>query len=580
MHSNGHLSSPSLSKSGSSSTLKDTSQLYGPDYSNVTPHNTLRRKRGMTTNGGGDSISSTQSRSFLWNASAPPNISLPIPPLNDQPPSPSSSTNPRMLIHKLSASRIVGPPSAPPSGGLPAPPAADSFNTADDETALRAVSPGSSSSSLSFALSTGRAEMGRREITQREMDRDSSNIKSSLGVHTVKRSLSHQNFSKRPSYKVGTTASGSSTPVERPECKSPRKQRSFHNNSRIVASPSSSLSSSSRQPPLPPPVPSQPQSPLSSSSPEPFTDQRKGNGSGTSTSVRRRLFSGSSSIRRPISQTFSAGDDYQSVFSADGGEQTQGVSSSTEPLGSVKSPTPSFRDGGPPSDHRSLSSPVPSSTSEYTPQKIISPAELLRMEASCNNEGSAAYDHYSYNTSTAHERSRPFAMSPSSPMSDRNGLESLTAPASPTHYIIDKASGTSTGVRRSPSTTSPVHHSLRPSISHNGLTGATPLFPSSTLPSSSIGLPPPPRPRRQTAIIDKDNSLTPPPIRRAKTTTGANAPLMRSLMKKPSFLEIEDEAYPKRPLSVASAFASSFLDLERGKDSFDTIRSDDEQEDS
>jgi len=46
-------------------------------------------------------------------------------------------------------------------------------------------------------------------------------------------------------------------------------------------------------------------------------------------------------------------------------------------------------------------------------------------------------------------------------------------------------------------------------------------------------------------------------------------------MRKPSFLDIEDETH-KRPLSVASAFVGSFLELERGKDSFDTIRSEDE----
>jgi hypothetical protein len=46
-------------------------------------------------------------------------------------------------------------------------------------------------------------------------------------------------------------------------------------------------------------------------------------------------------------------------------------------------------------------------------------------------------------------------------------------------------------------------------------------------------------------------------------------------MKKPSFLEIEDE---KQQIPGASRFVGSFLDLERGKDSFDTIRSEDDSE--
>jgi len=47
-------------------------------------------------------------------------------------------------------------------------------------------------------------------------------------------------------------------------------------------------------------------------------------------------------------------------------------------------------------------------------------------------------------------------------------------------------------------------------------------------------------------------------------------------MKKRSFLEIEDEKQQSQPIPRASRFVGSFLDLERGKDSFDTIRSEDE----
>jgi hypothetical protein len=48
-------------------------------------------------------------------------------------------------------------------------------------------------------------------------------------------------------------------------------------------------------------------------------------------------------------------------------------------------------------------------------------------------------------------------------------------------------------------------------------------------------------------------------------------------MKKPSFLVIDDERQ-RQSIPVLSNFAGSFLDLERGKESFDTIRSEDERE--
>jgi len=47
-------------------------------------------------------------------------------------------------------------------------------------------------------------------------------------------------------------------------------------------------------------------------------------------------------------------------------------------------------------------------------------------------------------------------------------------------------------------------------------------------------------------------------------------------MKKRSFLDIDDEKQQTRSIPVPSRYVGSFLDLERGKDSFDTIRSEDE----
>lgn len=543
---------PSLIKSGSSSTLTEKTWLSELD-SSVAPRNILRRRG---TDGG--SVSSTQSGAeFLWKASAPPRTSLPSPPI-EQPLSPSPFTNPRVLVRQPSMSWLA-PPSAPPSGGLPAPPLADS-PISNNGIGLRNKSSCSSSSSLSFPTAASSARVPPQEIGSRRKEREGSPDLRFPGGHKVKRSISHQNFTKRPSYNF-STGSGASTPIEQGEVKVPRKQRSFHHNSRMILP---SLSAPLRQPF---PVPSQPKSPPPSS-PETHAEHR--GGGVTSTSVRKRLFSGSS-MKRPSSQTFSAGeDDYQSVFTAEG-EPQQGMEG-MEPVGSIKLPPPSFWDNGP-SDLPPTSPVV--STSEYIPQMIVSPAEMRRVEAPFNegldddDVGNLSGQHLFTSTSTS--------------ALDRNGLEGLSPPLSPTHYIIDRASSTSSGTPRSPSTpgsgpSSPLRNSLRPPISPNNVVGNCSPFPSIPL-SPSMGLPPPPRSRRPTVIKEPEitsTSLPPHPIRRVNTTS-TRRPLVRSILKKPSFLDIEDEVPVNPPFSATSAFASSFLDLDRGKESFDTIRSEDEQ---
>ena len=51
----------------------------------------------------------------------------------------------------------------------------------------------------------------------------------------------------------------------------------------------------------------------------------------------------------------------------------------------------------------------------------------------------------------------------------------------------------------------------------------------------------------------------------------------RSIVKRPSFLDIDDEEVDQEVETSLSPMESSFLDLDRGKDSFDTLRSFDDE---
>ena len=167
--------------------------------------------------------------------------------------------------------------------------------------------------------------------------------------------------------------------------------------------------------------------------------------------------------------------------------------------------------------------------------------------------------------------------------------------------------------------------SVRPATAQASLTPPTspglPATHSPEIPSAS--LPPPPRRRpsrhdlqeieaaamKRISVVPI-NPLSPPPsVRSARarrqestdTTTTVSRPpssfdrqkamQRRSLMKKPSFLDIEDEmdgsaengsdeeygtsTVPEVPDSPTVDFESSFLDMDRGKNSFDTVRSTD-----
>ena len=504
------------------------------------------RRRGMTD--GGSTWSPQSIPDFLRSTPSTPKVpSLPTSPvwLN-------SSTHSCVLVRQTSGSR-VGPPSAPPPRNLPAPPSKDLsyWSGLADETPI--LSPSGVSSSPAFSLDKDLlVPQPATRKTEQDFDRESPNSKPLAG-HTVKKAIS---FPKRSNF---PSTPSPPTPADDAGDRAPRKQRSFHHNSRSILP---SVPMSLRNPPHTPP-PSQPALPSLSSETQPVVEQRRG--SATSSSGRKRLFSGGS-VKRPSSQILSPGaadDDQQSVFISEPDTQEGGMAV-IDPLGRSDSPAGSVGNEDPPGS--------PLTSVEYTPQRIMSPAEMLRVEASWN-DGSEDYDF-----GVPRQRVHSFA-SISTSMS--HGAEGLASPI-PKHYVIDRGSILtgcgSHGQRGEMVISSPLRRTLQTStsqtsMSHNGSHSPTRL--SFHLPA---GLPPPPRPRRQSGNGEREASfvpLSPRPIRRQNSKASTRSQPIRSIMKKPSFLEIEDET---RFIPVPNKFVGSFLDLERGRDSFDTIRSDDERE--
>ena len=501
-------SHPSLSKSGSSSTLTERNKsILEPT---PTPYHPLpSRHRGMTEDSS-------------WSTSSIPDKLRGKGSTSPTPPYRSGSLSRHHLIRQTS----VGPPSAPPAQALPAPPVQGSIHH----------SPESSSSRLSFASAV--STHTHRELPTSGYDVDLQNEPGPStvgGRHIVKRSISHQVLPKQRSQ--------TSSPVQSGEISTgkhgPRKQRSFHGGSRST-----------------PPLHDLPPVPICSPSPQHDPHFVNCGWKGTVPS-RKRLFSGGS-YKRPPSSVLSMGeDDHASVFS---GESE-----------SVSFINPFAADSPQPGDPPAPSSP--STASANFAQKIVSSEELLRIEASFND-----MDPYQ-SGSPRRQRVRSFASIPTS-MSEIASLENFQIPDSPRHYVVERASN-----RHGCYNNASESGSLRHFNSRINTNVSTLDIPSPTQASSSPlqGLPPPPRRRTMASGLNSRAStptstgLPPPPRRKPSNVSSRSHP--RSIMKKPSFLDIEDnDSNQRRVVVPASRFVGSFLDLDKGKDSFDTIRSEEERE--
>ncbi|KAG6817744.1 hypothetical protein H0H87_004535 [Tephrocybe sp. NHM501043] len=493
--------------------------------------------------------------------------------------------SPRVIIRQPSASRIGLPTSAPPTQGLPPPPVVECRNEQDDDFEL--VPPvvstcSASSSTVSFASSTSSRKdiMFNQSYSPRKkpkpllsrsssagaasvLDTSHTGLVASAPPHTLKKAMSHQSFGRRP------PPSNNSVPLPLPEIpapsKAPRKQRSFH------------------QPkfPLPPLSPLRPSTSFGTQTSSPVadisapTEQRRG--SGLSLPGRKRLFSGSNSRRPSTSQAaFTEENDSQSIFSVRSVPDQNTGSSIFKSMGQPLSPTlhSSFWDEGSPLDNSSRTI-----SHEYTPQQIMTPAEMAKLEASVD-------------VLETPDRQRTLSVLSASTMTSvLSGGELGTSPANSVladvgsiNAATNKLMARSTSLMQK-GLSAPPMLSVRPSTSQAGMTSPTisernypissPLSPSPSMTS----LPPPPRrPRPRPTLVDDDPilpSLPPPPGRRFVRPKISVEKLLhrRSIMRKPSFLEIsDDESDNDTDMgSLEEPPSGSFLDLAR--ESFDTTRS-------
>lgn len=582
-------------KPGSSSiTLTDNNRHSQPG---ATPApRPVMRARGMTDLG-----SSQQPPNFFRNDMVAAKLDKPE----------RRSSPPRVLIREPSVSRIGQPLSPPPSHDLPPPPPIEPHHIDDDDDSdiliLPEVSTGSaSSSSLSFAstvssnldilinqpynprqkekritpdrsfFSSGRAlkdwDSGPFGSSSKATASSSMAQLPSGYPRTLKKAVSHQSLSK--------VSAPPSVPIPSPPPESSiaagkmRKQRSFNHHPRI---------------PLPPlPLPLRSNNSLSSSyvisptsdHPSSIEQRRGSSGSGT-LSTRKRLFSGS---RRPSTTQSSATDESRSIFS---------LPPEGEKLGSAFATTstetqPSCWDD--PSDHMP-STPL-ASTPEYTPQHIMSPAEMLKVEASFMEEES-------------HMRSRGMSfasMSTAASDKDDSATQSLL-PSSPRLNVDYSRGFPSRSHSMIAKALSPPRASLRPSTSQATMTPPTSPHRNSFFTSTSgspqavlVSLPPPPRPRKSHSTlpthvptpsppppppppIDQPSTsvapLTPPPKRKIlRLKSSADKVRNRkSIMKKPSFLDIGFDTDPEVE-DKEEPVSESFLDLAR--ESLDSVQSGDE----
>ncbi|KAG6821406.1 hypothetical protein H0H93_014203 [Arthromyces matolae] len=489
------------------------------------------------------------------------------------------SSGPRVIIRQPSVSRIGLPPSAPPTQKLPPPPLvkAPQFKADRHDAVTSASTNSASSSSVSFtsSLASQTDILVNQRYIPRKKETATADISISLGpasasspqalhppmaTHSLKKATSHHALGRRP---PPSTISVPLPHVEVPAgSKFPRKQHSF-THPKLPLPPLSPVRSSTSAAST---------SVIESLSP---TEQKRGNSGGLTLPGRKRLFSYGSNTRRPsTSQAIPTEDDSLSILSVRSFPE-QGTSPALfKPLVQPLSPTPSssFWDEGSLGDQTSPKTRVVSH--EYTPQHIMTPAEMAKLEASVDE--SASTDTY--------DRKRALSiLSTSTTMSMLSNGGLVTPPVdlgtdipplkvtSKTKVIARSPSLIQTGLSPAP------RRPVRPSTSQATVSSPTlserssPISPTPSMTS----LPPPPRKARPRVALVEDDSNPPSlpllPSRVRPQVSVEKALHRKSIMRKPSFLEINDSDEYATDLDSPEEPFGSFLDLAR--ESFDTSRS-------
>ncbi|KAH8835483.1 hypothetical protein DL96DRAFT_1574432 [Flagelloscypha sp. PMI_526] len=528
----------------------------------------------------------------------------------NQPVPRSAPVSPKVIVRQASQPRLATQPTIP----LPIPPPLDRPFDDPDSEIFTGHSHSPSSSNFSLGSSTlfynrridlqdwsprfkneqtdDRIEFASFRTGDSDQDDDFPSTMYRTPTHsparTLKKALSHQSLRKPPAPLTPNPSSASSTPPLTPSSeKSIKKQRSFHH------------------PKIPlPPLPSALRTQSSSAghafaqSPDLQSDLKDSKrSSALSSSSRKRLFSGSG-LRRPSTASsvlaHSTEDDARSILS-----MQSDVDHHRTAAPSIKSV---LRDDVGSPDRPATSSGI-SSAADYTPQRILSPADMYIIEASMSSESSPTQ---SPTEQRLGPRPRGLSSSSSRTTLTEGGNISYSTSLAPSNASV-RSHRSAGAVGRVPSNASlnPTRHVSRPSQSLEDLVDRHDRIPSP--PPQLISLPPPPRPRRSTTssfsstrstsgmstvstassgqtTVDRYMPLSPPPPS-ARTNRGPPSSMekalhRRSIMRKPSFLEIDDtdvdddesdaEVLTSKMKSAVQPISSSFLDLAR--ESFDTVR--------
>ncbi|KAG6332592.1 hypothetical protein ID866_6498 [Astraeus odoratus] len=496
----------------------------------------------------------------------------------------SISVHRRPSTHrKISALRLATePPCAPPPHALPAVPVPCESDVDDDSQT--SPSGSGSPSSISFASSASPVPdsysneyldppyltlRGRPVITDNEsvasrkptpgdishspLAEIFAHVRVSASTcppslpegHSLKKSVSHSTLQR---CMVGTwlpssSSSGDPNSVE----KEPRKQRSFHR-SRHQTPPAVPLlrHTNSCTPSPSNPLPESP-------------NARRGAPSSPPITVRKRLFSGSSQ-RRP--STGATEDDLRSVFSLPTEvERNQG---------SISLHTASLNED---SESEPLPNTSPTSPIEYA-QQILSPAEMFAVEAKVQSEFENKYGGMIRNQ----QPTSPSALTP--PLGSSYIKEGFnTAPSAFPRFGTHGFPPTSQNL--------PVPQSyVRPSTARDSSSllslqsgpsvGGLPLPPSRSRIRPHTAEPPYNRLPNINSLEGARMShvpfvpLSPPPRRTSIRTVVSVESTQKSMIRKPSFLDITDET---------PSMEDSFLDLGNGKASLDILQVDEYDDD-
>lgn len=500
----------------------------------------------------------------------------------------SSSKSPKVVIRKPSVPHMHPAPTAPPTQRLPPPP----IPRAEDLSASR-ISASSSGISFTSSLAGNPAQSAHQDSRKgfgnlNESDADSvisfaQAADSRSSPQTLKKSISHNSLKTRFTHAASST-SHTKFPEDVSTDKATRKPRIFpHPRLPIPPIPRSIRPSTS------PGLTSFPST--SETGQSPVSNRRA---SQVSTS-RKRLFSNSSRLSTSHSSPISREDDTQSVFSLRSDVDAH-LSHFKPWLTTPKSnPTPSFWD-------EERSDLIPNSpifpAQDFAPQSIISPADVEKLEATVENH---------LPERPPGSRPRGFSiLSASTVFSDFSITEDVDslAPVTLSPPPLSRPSSKQMSIHESPMRRGRHSRPGSPTLSNffddRNIPAVLPVEPFPTAkprtpvmrapPPPNPGmtsLPPPPRRGRKATLVshpDIPEMTVAPPIAttlpltinksssirsNSKTIVDKSHPSRQTLMRKPSFLDIDDDLDPD-PVSDRNLMTDSFLDLAR--ESFDTTR--------